>query len=131
MELQQIAHLRGLSPQFLFAADTLTQPGKIVCHFVRLETVAFDEDKCAGVQIPTITDANDPRLHFLARCMVGGAQPVIQAMLLLNVCGDAMQAAIDQMPGNTDVRMATIDKLQACLDAIQELGETGTTEHEG
>lgn len=79
-------------------------------------------------EIPTLTNADDPRLHFLARCMVGGAQPVIRAMLLLNVCGDAMQAAIDQMPGNTDVRMATIDKLQACLDAIQELGATGAND---
>jgi len=42
--LQAISHLRGLGGPLLFAVDTKSKPGKIIVHFVRFETIEFQND---------------------------------------------------------------------------------------
>ena len=44
MKVQTLSHLRGLGPPMLVSVDTKSTPGKIIVHFVRMETIAFNND---------------------------------------------------------------------------------------
>lgn len=69
VSVKDIAHLRGLSGPLLFALDTKSAPGKTICHFVRLETIVFDNDSEAvdATQFKLLHPDNDLRIALLAQ----------------------------------------------------------------
>ena len=72
-DLAAIAHMRGLGQPLLFAMDTLSKPGKAICHFVRFETIEFKDDDTFNSTVMTMVGGeNDKRVDVLAKCMQGG-----------------------------------------------------------
>lgn len=64
--LSAVAHMRGLGPQLLFAVDTKSQPGKWVCHFIRFETIVFNNDPTLeATSFKMIHPDNDARFNLL------------------------------------------------------------------
>lgn len=92
--LAKIAEVRGLSRPFAFAMDGDSKPGKVIYHFVRLETVEFDEGDVPPfmVRIDEKKQA-DPRMEFLAETFTGPASAVIRQ--LLGICSLLMSCVSD------------------------------------
>lgn len=72
MKLGEISHLRGLGSSLLFAVDSKSTPGKVICHFVRFETIVFENDGTFdSTTFKMVHPANDARLQILHQCFQG------------------------------------------------------------
>jgi len=76
-----VAHCRGLSTQILFGMDGESKPGKVICHFVRLETIEFDEGDPYIPEFTQLSPKADPRLEPLSKMFTKGADELISALL--------------------------------------------------
>jgi ribosome biogenesis SPOUT family RNA methylase Rps3 len=71
--LREVSQMRGLGPQMLFAVDTQSKPGKWIVHFVRLETIEFENnDILRKTTFQAIHPDNDARLHLLTESIRRG-----------------------------------------------------------
>lgn len=69
VKLSEIADMKGLSQPYFFAMDTKTKPDKVICHFVRMETIEFTNDATFdATTLTTLHPDNDKRLRVLAQC---------------------------------------------------------------
>lgn len=100
-KLHQIAELRGLSGPILFAMDNKSMPGKIICHFVRMETQVFDDTpEFDRTNVTTLHPDSDPRLPFLADCFtVGQRGCIINLLKTLKLCADALEIVCTKVGG--------------------------------
>lgn len=92
--VKNIADCLGLSPQFIFAMDTQSQPGKTICHFVRLETIVFeDSPDFDKTTLNTLHADGDKRLIELANCFTHGLQEAVreQEKALLRMSAHAVE----------------------------------------
>lgn len=76
-----IAHCSGLSEQYLFLRDYDSKPGRVVCHFVRLETVELEDTSVIPEMMSTNNPKNDPRLKHLAHCFQAPANKLVQGFI--------------------------------------------------
>lgn len=73
MRLKDIAHCRGLGPQLLIGVDSKSEPGKMICHFVRMETIVFQNDGTFDTTTFQMADpVNDLRLQLVAESVKRG-----------------------------------------------------------
>jgi hypothetical protein len=71
-KLEDISRIRGLGPSLLFAVDSKSEPGKVICHFVRFETIEFEnDDNFDETTFKMIHADNDARLDVLHQCFLG------------------------------------------------------------
>jgi hypothetical protein len=108
-KLKEISHLRGLSGQVLFAMDTQSVQGKAVCHFVRLETIAFDNGPAFDASTFTVMHPDaDPRLVHLASSFTAGLAQTA------GECGQVLETVIldKNLPAWAKLRLAPV---LACL----------------
>jgi hypothetical protein len=122
-KLADIAQERGLSGPILFAMDNQSIPGKVVCHFVRLETQVFEDT--AEFDQTTMTALNpdaDKRLQFLADCFTQAAdKAVVQLMQVLSLTMSALDLALKvKLP--PPVRDFLVKTMRACAKATETHG---------
>jgi hypothetical protein len=80
--LKDISELRGLSGQILFAMDSENVPGHCLCHFLRLETIAFkDHEEFKATSVMALHPDSDARLAHLANCFTGGQREAMIVVL--------------------------------------------------
>jgi hypothetical protein len=80
--LEDISKERGLSGQILFAMDSENVPGHCLCHFLRLESIAFaDNEEFQISSVKALHADSDPRLQHLANCFTRGQREAFMIVL--------------------------------------------------
>lgn len=115
-----VGDMRGLGPQILFAMDTQTNPGKVICHFVRLETIEFnDDDTLNDTEVMTLNADADRRLPFLADCFVGGEKQWHKNLLAtVKLCADTLDLVLKRVFIPKQLRPFIVKALSVAREAM-------------
>lgn len=92
-KIKEASKLRGLGYPLLFAMDGVSVPGKSICHFIRLETIEFNEGDEPNMA-RNLATVDDPRVTILASTFTA---PAGESLILALQALSANMAVVDSL----------------------------------